>query len=101
MANSKEDISIDDFMNHSCNPNLGLLDEVTLVAIRDIKPNEELTIDYAIELADIDYIMSKKCNCKSLNCRKTITGKDWQLKSVQDNCGKYFSPFLKKKIIVK
>lgn len=42
------------FMNHSCDPNVWLKDEVTLIARRDIKPKEELTIDYALAEADED-----------------------------------------------
>ena len=37
-----------DFMNHSCDPNVWMQDEVTLVARRDIQLGEELTADYAM-----------------------------------------------------
>lgn len=91
--------SIDDYMNHNCNANLWLKDEVTLIAKRDIEPNEELFIDYAIELADPSYIMKCECICGSTNCRKTITGKDWMLPEVQDLYKDHFSPFINEKII--
>jgi SET domain-containing protein len=41
-------IPIDDsrFINHSCNPNIIDLDDNTCVASKDIKREEELTIDY-------------------------------------------------------
>ena len=35
------------FINHSCNPNTGIKGKVTVVALRDIKEGEELTIDYS------------------------------------------------------
>lgn len=91
-------LSIDDYMNHSCNPNLWLNDEITLVARRDIIVNEELTIDYAIELLDESYVMKKQCNCRATNCRKVITGRDWRLKEVQDAYRGHFSPFIERRI---
>jgi SET domain-containing protein len=41
-------IPIDDskFINHSCNPNIIDLDDNTCIASKDIKREEELTIDY-------------------------------------------------------
>src|SRR5581483_5291019 len=35
-------------INHSCNSNLWLQDEVTVVARKAIAPGEELTLDYAL-----------------------------------------------------
>ena len=37
----------DEFINHSCDPNLWMIDEVTLVARRQIAIDEEVTADYA------------------------------------------------------
>jgi len=34
-------------INHSCSPNCGMRGEITIVAMRDIQVDEELTIDYA------------------------------------------------------
>src|SRR5437588_6511308 len=73
-----EGITTDDYMNHSCDPNLWLRDEITLVARRDIKANEELTLDYATEVADEEYVMKDPCNCQGSSCRKLITGRDWR-----------------------
>ena len=36
-------------LNHSCEPNLGLQGQIVYVALRDIKPGEELTFDYGHE----------------------------------------------------
>ena len=43
-----------DMINHSCEPNLGLLGSMVLVAMRDISVGEELTFDYAT-CDDSDY----------------------------------------------
>lgn len=98
VAPPEQGMSVDDYINHSCNPNLWLIDEITLVAKHDIQANEELTIDYAIELLDEAYVMKHPCNCGGANCRKTITGKDWQLPRVQELNKEHFSPFLSRRI---
>src|SRR3989344_8318686 len=36
------------FINHSCNPNMGIKGRVTFVSLRNIKKREELTFDYSI-----------------------------------------------------
>ena len=35
-------------LNHSCEPNLGLQGQIVFVALRNIRANEELTVDYAM-----------------------------------------------------
>ena len=95
---SHEEMTVDDYMNHSCDPNLWLVDELTLVARRDISKNEELTIDYAIELLDESYVMKHECNCHASCCRKVVTGRDWQLKEVQNAHREHFSPFVNRRI---
>jgi SET domain-containing protein len=34
------------YLNHSCDPNLGMRGEITFVAMRDIRADEELTHDW-------------------------------------------------------
>src|SRR5215468_9733925 len=63
------------YLNHSCDPNLGVRGEITFVAMRDIRAGEELTHDWAMT-DDDDY--SVDCNCGGVNCRKVLTGKDWR-----------------------
>lgn len=96
-SNSNE-MTTDDFMNHSCDPNLWLDDEVTLSAMRDIQANEELYFDYAIELIDESYIMKNPCYCSAVNCRKTITGNDWKIIELQNSHQNHFAPFILKRI---
>src|SRR3989344_3028384 len=35
------------YINHSCNPSTSIKGRVTLVALRDLKPNDEITLDYS------------------------------------------------------
>ena len=83
------------YSNHSCAANLGMRGEITFVALRDIAAGEELTHDWCTT-DDGDY--SLKCNCRSSNCRGTLTGKDWQRRELQERYAGYFSTYLARKI---
>ncbi len=68
------------FINHSCEPNCEAVRdvdkrEIWIVALRDIKPGEELTYDYGYELGDTDLataLVKYPCRCGSRRCRGTI-----------------------------
>jgi hypothetical protein len=83
------------YSNHSCAPNLGMRGEITFVAMRDIRAGEELTHDWATT-DDDEY--SVECNCGAPNCRKIVTGKDWQHPELQARHAEYFSAYLVSKI---
>jgi SET domain-containing protein len=83
------------YLNHSCDPNLGMRGEITFVAMRDIRADEELTHDWAMT-DDDDYC--EECNCGAPDCRKTLTGKDWQRPDLQRRYAGYFSAYLARKI---
>lgn len=57
--------------NHSCNPNTGY-DGLNVVALRDIAPGEELTVDYASYCNDDAEPFA--CRCGAANCRGWIQG---------------------------
>ena len=83
------------YSNHSCDPNLGMRGEITFVAMRDIRAGEELTHDWAMT-DDDDY--SVECRCGAANCRKIVTGKDWQRLELQQRYEGYFSAHLARKV---
>ena len=83
------------YSNHSCNANLGVRGEITFVAMRHIRAGEELTHDWAMT-DDDDY--SVECKCGAHNCRKILTGKDWQRPELQKRYTGYFSTYLARKI---
>ena len=83
------------YSNHSCDANLGVRGEITFVARRDIRAGEELTHDWATT-DDDDY--SVECECGAPNCRKIVTGKDWQRPELQRRYAGYFSAYLARKI---
>jgi len=83
-------------VNHSCDPNLWLADEVTVVARRDIDAGQELTIDYALHTVDPSWTL--RCACRTIPCRGMITGSDWQLPTLQAAYADHFSPFINDRI---
>lgn len=85
-----------DYINHSCDPNAGILGQIGLVALRDIQPGEEICFDYA--MTDSSPYDEFECACGAKNCRKHVTGNDWQLPELQDKYDGYFSLYLQRRI---
>lgn len=86
--------SLDENLNHSCDANGWLIDEVTLVARREIAAGEELTLDQGTWNIDEDeYVWDQDyCTCGARDCRKTLTSSDWRLKTVQARYRGHFHP---------
>ena len=82
-------------LNHSCEPNLGLVGQISYAAMRRIEPGEELTFDYA---TGDDDLWEMACQCGAPSCRGTISGKDWQHKALQEKYSGWFAPYLQRKI---
>lgn len=76
---------LDDFVNHSCNPNSGIIvtgKKVVLIAIKNIQRNEEITFDYSTTMDEDDWEMD--CNCGSKYCRKKIKDFKHLSKKIQE-----------------
>ncbi len=58
------------FINHSCDPNAAIVTPRTIIAIKDIGSDEEITMDYSLTEAGQDY--SIKCKCGTKRCRGLI-----------------------------
>ena len=84
--------------NHSCDPNLWMADEITVIARRDIAPGEEMTIDYALQSAMPNPLLETLCKCGTTLCRGIITGNDWRLPELQERYRGHFSPFINSRI---
>ena len=64
---------MDDYVNHCCEPNCGLVIEgtvVDLIALREIEPGEELFFDYSTTMEEDDFEM--QCHCGAPACRKVV-----------------------------
>jgi len=86
------------YINHSCKPNVWMEDFHTLVAKEDIIIGEELTADYAMWEADESYVSKWDCLCSTSHCRGKVTGKDWELATLQTTYKSHFSPLVNKRI---
>ena len=85
-----------DMLNHSCEPNCGLLGQTLVVAMREIRPGEELCFDYAMcDASDYDEF---RCMCGQSNCRTVVTGSDWRESDLQEKYAGWFSPYLARRI---
>lgn len=85
-----------DMLNHSCEPNCGLLGQMLVVAMRDIEPGEELSFDYAMcDASDYDEF---RCLCGEPTCREIVTGSDWRDPVLQAKYAGWFSPYLARRI---
>ena len=78
-ANKYLDLNGDNslFCNHSCNPNTAIKligNKAFLIAIMEIKPNDEICFDYSITSTDAQEEWSMICKCGSWNCRKQNSG---------------------------
>ena len=85
-----------DSINHSCEPNLGLISATRLVARREIAVGEELTYDYAT--SDSVPYDEFDCACATPSCRGTIRGNDWSQTDFRLRNDGWFSPYLARRI---
>ena len=89
-----------DNFNHSCNPNAGCKGTIFLVAMRNIRKDEEVTFDYAMVLhrtrGCTPYRLA--CDCGQDTCRKSITDTDWTIPELQRRYQGYFQWYIEEKI---
>jgi len=85
-----------DYVNHSCHPNAGLNGQISLVALREIAPGEEICFDYA--MSDSSPYDEFECRCGAANCRRRVKGSDWTRPELWDKYGPHFSPYLLRRI---
>src|SRR5262245_34970845 len=83
------------FLNHSCEPNVGVQGQIVFVAMRDVVAGEELTLDYATIDQDSEPMA---CRCGAVACRGVITGEDWKKPELQQKYGSFFAWYLLEKI---
>jgi hypothetical protein len=85
-----------DWINHSCEPNVGVRGQIVLVTLRDVRAGEELCYDYAMtDGSDYDEL---DCACGTPSCRGRVTGDDWRRPELIERYRGYFSPYLARRI---
>jgi uncharacterized protein len=87
-------------VNHSCDPNLGVRGQLSLVALRAIAAGEELTFDYSMTDSDPEgqETFAMDCLCGATHCRKRITDRDWRDPALQKKYRGHFSTYLQLRI---
>jgi SET domain-containing protein len=88
-------LSIEWYLNHSCEGNVGFDSMGDFIAIKNIKSGNELAYDYGLVESNPDFHM--KCMCKSLKCRGIITGLDWKKLKNDPKKFRFMHPYLKNK----
>jgi hypothetical protein len=88
-----------DYINHSCEPNCGMLDSTTVVTMRDISVGEPLTIDYAMVNSGerVLYGDSFECGCGAPNCRQLVHAVDYMI--VGRKYLEFMAPFCREKYL--
>jgi hypothetical protein len=66
----------DNFINHSCDPNLRYDAAGNVVAARPIRQGEEVFIDYGCFIVNFDEPFN--CSCGAASCRGRIRRQDWK-----------------------
>jgi len=95
LPNSDPNISLDEYLNHSCDANAWLEDEVTLTARRDIAPGEEITLDQGTWNIEDAYIEDRvPCSCGAKDCRGMLMEDDWTRAAVQAQYAGHFHPLV-------
>jgi hypothetical protein len=85
-----------DFVNHSCDPNCGIVGSILLVTRRPVEADEELCFDYA--MTDADDYDEFTCACDTAPCRGVVRGTDWKRPDLQARYAGWFSSYLARKI---
>jgi SET domain-containing protein len=88
-------VSLDEYLNHSCDANAWLSDVVTLTARRDIEAGEEITLDQGTWNIEDAYIEDRvPCSCGVSVCRGMLTEEDWKRADVQRQYAGHFHPLV-------
>lgn len=58
------------YLNHSCAPNAGFVDDISLIALRPIAPGEEIRFDYSTTMLERHWELD--CSCGAAGCRRRI-----------------------------
>lgn len=92
----RKGMTVSEYYNHSCSPNAGFKDSITLVAMRTIQPGEEVTFDYCMCMSSP--LLRLDCACGHSQCREVIRGNDWKRPELQAQYEGYFVPYIQDKI---
>jgi hypothetical protein len=86
---------IDDDINHSCNPSAHIdFSQLAVLAKRDIKPGEEITIDYCATEDVLSHPF--QCTCGHANCYGLVRGFRFLEATIREALRPFLSPHLRR-----
>jgi len=71
------------YINHSCDPNIGYDGDSCLVTLRDVETGEMICYDYAMSETDPEAFPEFECECGTQYCRGRIKPTDYLLPELQ------------------
>jgi hypothetical protein len=86
------DDGLDYLVNHLCDPNAWMADEVTVIARRAIAANEEIVGGYAVWDSNPAHVIDP-CRCETDRCRGRFDGDDWRQPDLQEHFRGHFLPY--------
>jgi hypothetical protein len=60
------------YLNHSCDPNAGIMNDRVLTALRRIEAGEEIRYDYSTTMSEDHWTV--ECHCGEAACRRVVLG---------------------------
>jgi len=87
------------FINHSCDPNIGFDGDDFMVMLRDVEAGEMICYDYAMSdtEATLEASLEFECECGSEWCRGRIRANDYLIPEVMQRYHGRFLSYVKKK----
>jgi SET domain-containing protein len=82
------DIAI--YLNHSCEPNVIVNEKLEIIAMRAIRKNEELLLDYST--TELDPYWKMECSCGARDCRKILRSFQYLPEELRKRYGKFIAP---------
>src|SRR5258708_9671919 len=92
--NDFDKLSIEWYLNHSCEGNCGFDWNGDFTALRNIGEGEEICYDYA--LVETNPQFSMRCECGCVKCRHLVTGNDWKNEDFVAKHREYMHPRLRR-----
>jgi len=81
------------YINHSCDPNAGIKDSIKIVAMKNIRRDEEVTFDYSTSESENGWYLI--CHCKNKNCRRIIRSYEFLSAELKLRYRDFISEYLK------
>ena len=87
-------VTLDNFINHACEPTLGYDGAGNVVSRRALAVGDELTLDYGGFV--VNYDEPFVCACGAVSCRRRVTRHDWR--ALAGRSASIVAPFVRRRL---